>query len=155
MAAAPTVLDGADGVTAALGTHLGHSDWLVVDQARIDRFAAATGDDQWIHVDAERARAESPFGGPVAQGTLILALTNLFLPQIVEVRGFAMGVNYGVDEVRLPAPVPAGSSVRGGAELIAVDPVKGGIQTTMTVTVEVDGRSEPACIARALSRYLF
>jgi acyl dehydratase len=150
-----TVLDGVEAVRGAIGTHLGHSDWLVVDQERIDRFALATGDHQWIHVDDERARAESPYGGPVAHGLLILALTNLFLPQIVEVRGFAMGVNYGVDEVRLPVPVPAGSSVRGGAELTAVDPVKGGIQTTMTVAVEVAGGPEPACVVRALSRYLF
>jgi len=150
-----TVLDGVDEVRAAIGRHLGHSDWVVVDQRRVDGFAQATGDRQWIHVDADRSRAESPFGGPVAHGLLVLALTNLFLPQIVEVRGFAMGVNYGLERVRLPAPVPVGSSVRGGAELVAVDDVAGGIQTTMTVTVEVDGGSEPACVAQALSRYLF
>ena len=152
---AQTVLDGVDEVRTAVGRHLGHSEWIVVDQDRVDRFALATGDGQWIHVDVARAEAESPFGGPVAHGLLVLALTNLFLPQIVEVRGFAMGVNYGLDRVRLPAPVAVGSSVRGGAELAAVDDVAGGIQTTMTVTVEVDGGSEPACVAQALSRYLF
>ena len=152
---AQTVLDGVDEVRSAVGRHLGHSEWIVVDQDRVDGFALATGDDQWIHVDVARAETESPFGGPVAHGLLVLALTNLFLPQIVEVRGFAMGVNYGLDRVRLPAPVPVGSSVRGGAELAAVDDVAGGIQTTMTVTVEVDGRSEPACVAQALSRFLF
>ena len=103
----PTILDGADAVRAAVGTHLGYSDWLEIDQERINTFADATGDHQWIHVDVERAKA-GPFGAPIAHGYLTLSLSNLFLPQIVEVRGFNMGVNYGVDKVRFPSPVTVG-----------------------------------------------
>jgi len=117
---ATTVLDGLDAVRAAAGKHLGYSDWLEITQDRVDRFADATGDHQWIHVDPERARAESPFGGPIAHGYLTVSLSNLFLPQVVEVRGVSMGVNYGTDKVRFPAPVPVGSRVRGGAELVEV-----------------------------------
>ena len=104
-----TVLDGPDALRAAAGTHLGVSDWLTIDQDRINLFADATGDHQWIHVDVERATA-GPFGAPIAHGNLTLALSNLFLPQIVEVRGFEAGVNYGVDRVRYPSPVPVGSA---------------------------------------------
>jgi acyl dehydratase len=150
---AKVVLDGPDALREAVGRHLGYSDWLEITQDRVDLFAEATGDDQWIHVDPERART-GPFGGTIAHGYLTLALTNLFLPQIVEVRGFAMGVNYGLDKVRFPAPVPVGSTIRGGAELRAVDDVAGGLQTLMVLTVEVEGSSKPACVVEALSRYL-
>jgi acyl dehydratase len=149
----PTVLNGVEGVKAAVGTHLGHSDWLEITQERVNLFADATGDHQWIHVDVERAKA-GPFGGPIAHGYLSLALTNLFLPQIVEVQGFSMGVNYGTGKVRFPAPVPVGSRVRGSAELVSVDDVPGGIQTTIVVTVEVEGSPKPAVVAEALSRWL-
>jgi acyl dehydratase len=152
-AMAATVLDGVDAVRAAVGTHLGYSDWLEIDQERIDLFAAATGDDQWIHVDPVRA-AEGPFGATIAHGYLTLSLTSLFLPQIVEVRGFSMGLNYGTAKVRFPAPVPVGSRVRGGAELTAVEDVPGGIQTTMVVTVEVEGGAKPACVVESLSRWI-
>ncbi len=96
-----TVLHGPDGVRAALGTHLGVSEWLEITQERVDQFAEATGDFQWIHVDVERAKA-GPFGGPIAHGYLTLSLSNLFLPQIVEVQGFSAGVNYGTGKIRLP-----------------------------------------------------
>jgi acyl dehydratase len=151
---AQTVFESLDEVRAAVGRHLGWSDWLTIDQARVDLFAEATGDHQWIHVDPERAARESPFGGPIAHGYLTLALSNLFLPQIVEVRGVSAGVNYGTGRVRFPAPVPVGSRVRAGAELTAVDEVPGGVQTTMTITVEVDGAAKPACVIESLSRWL-
>jgi acyl dehydratase len=148
-----TVLDGIEQVEAAVGHHLGYSDWLEVTQARIDEFADATGDHQWIHVDPARA-AKGPFGGPIAHGYLTLALSNLFLPQIVDVRGFSSGVNYGVDKVRFPSPVPAGARVRGGAALLAAAAIAGGVQTTMRITIEVEGSAKPACVVDAVSRYL-
>jgi acyl dehydratase len=148
-----TRIDGIDGLRAVLGTHLGYSDWLVIDQERIDTFAQATGDHQWIHTDPERA-ATGPFGATIAHGYLTLSLTNLFLPQIVDVRGFSMGVNYGTDKVRFPSPVVVGSRVRGGAELVSVDDVPGGVQTTMRVTVDIDGGSKPACVVDSLSRFI-
>jgi acyl dehydratase len=151
---AQTVFESLDEVRAAVGRHLGWSDWLTIDQARVDLFAAATGDHQWIHVDPDRAARDSPFGGPIAHGYLTLALSNLFLPQIVEVRGVSAGVNYGTGRVRFPAPVPVGARVRAGAELTAVDEVPGGVQTTMTITVEVDGAGKPACVIESLSRWL-
>ena len=151
---AATVLRGLQEVRAATGRHLGHSDWLEVTQERVDRFAGATGDFQWIHVDAERAAADSPFGGTIAHGYLTLALTNLFLPQIVEVQGVSMGLNYGLDRVRFPAPVPVGARIRGGAELVDVADIEGGVQTTMHLVVEIEGSDKLACVAVALSRFL-
>lgn len=150
---AETVFEGIDDVRAAVGSHLGFSDWTEVTQDRVNLFADATGDHQWIHVDVDRATAESPFGGPIAHGYLTLAMTNEFLPQVVEVRGVSMGVNYGVDKVRFPSPVPVGARVRAGVDLVAVEDVTGGVQTTMRVTVEVEGTDKPACVVDALSRF--
>jgi acyl dehydratase len=147
------IIDGLDQLRAAEGTHLGYSDWLEIDQDRVDKFADATGDHQWIHVDVERAKRESPFGGPIAHGYLTVSLSNYLLPQIVKVQGISMGVNYGVDRIRFPAPVPVGSRVRAGAELLEVTEVAGGVQTKMLITVEVDGGDKPACIIEALSRF--
>jgi len=141
-------------VRAAVGTHLGYSDYTEVTQERVDQFADATGDHQWIHVDVERAWAESPFGGPIAHGYLTLAISNELLPQILEVRGVSLGVNYGVDRIRFPAPVPVGSRLRAGAELVDVSDVKGGIQTLVRITLEVEGGTKPVCIIDSLSRYL-
>lgn len=149
-----TVLDGLDAVRAAEGTHLGRSPWLLVDQGRVDRFAEATGDHQWIHVDPERAAADSPFGGTIAHGYLTLSLTNGLLPQVVEVRGVSMGLNYGTNRVRFPAPVPVGSRVRVAADLTEVVDVPGGVQTTMTVTVEIEDGDRPGCVVEVLSRFL-
>ena len=137
---------------SAVGEHLGYSDWLEMTQDRIDRFAEATGDHQWIHVDPERARG-GPFGACIAHGYLTLSLVNLFLPQIVEVQGISMGVNYGSDRLRFPAPVPVGSRIRGGGELTRVEEVKGGVQATIRVTVEVEGQDRPACVVETISRY--
>jgi acyl dehydratase len=146
------VIEGLDGVRQAVGQHLGWSPWLELTQERIDQFAEATGDHQWIHVDPERA-ADGPFGATIAHGYLTLSLVNQFLPQVVEVRGMAMGVNYGLNRVRFPAAVLVGSRLRGGVELTAVDEVAGGVQTTMVVTVEIEGAERPACVAEIISRY--
>ena len=151
---AQTVFESLDEVRAAVGTTLGTSDWFEVTQDRVDQFADATGDHQWIHVDVERATRESPFGGPIAHGYLTLSLTNLVLPQVLEVRGVSLGVNYGTGKVRFPAPVPVGGRVRGTAELAACDEIAGGIQTTIVVTMEVEGGTRPACVVESLSRWL-
>src|SRR6058998_3524821 len=127
--------DGIDDLTRAIGTHLGYSSWITVDQERIDTFARATGDHQWIHVDPARA-ADGPFGAPIAHGYLTLSLSNYFLPQVVEVRGISAGINYGVDKIRYPSPVTVGAKVRAGVQLAAVTEVPGGIQTTMIITIE-------------------
>ena len=150
---AETILNGIDEVRAAVGTHFGYSDWITITQDRVQRFAEATGDHQWIHVDVERANA-GPFGGPIAHGYLTLSLSNYFLPQIVSVEGFAMGINYGTGKVRFLSPVRVGARVRGGAELVSVDDVAGGIQTMMRITIELEGSEKPACVIESLSRYL-
>jgi acyl dehydratase len=147
------IINGLDELRAAAGTHLGYSDWLEVDQERVNRFADATGDHQWIHVDVERANRESPFGGPIAHGYLTMSLSNYLLPQIIEVQGISMGINYGVDKVRFPAPVPVGARVRAAAELMEVTEVAGGVQTKMLITIEVEGGDKPACAIEALSRF--
>jgi acyl dehydratase len=151
---AQTTFQGIDEVRAAVGRHLGWSEWVTITQEQVNTFADATGDHQWIHVDPERATAESPFGGPIAHGYLTLSLTNLFLPQVVEVRNVSLGVNRGTGKVRFPAPVPVGSRLRGGVELVAVDDVAGGIDTTMVITVEREGSDKPVCVVESLSRYL-
>jgi acyl dehydratase len=147
------IVEGLDGLRAAVGTHFGYSDWIEVDQERVNRFADSTGDHQWIHVDVERAARESPFGGPIAHGYLTMSLSNALLPTVVEVRDISMGVNYGVDKVRFPAPVPVGSRVRAGVELVEVIEVGEGVQTKMVITMEIDGGDKPACVIEALSRF--
>ena len=150
---ATTVIDGVDGLRAAAGDHLGHSDWLEVTQARIDLFADATGDHQWIHVDPARAAA-GPFGAPIAHGYLTLSLISHFVPQVLEVKGIAMGINYGINKARFPAPVRVGSRLRAGVELVTVEDVAGGVQATSRVTVEIEGNEKPACVAEIVSRYI-
>jgi acyl dehydratase len=126
---------------------------MEVTQQRIQLFADATDDQQWIHVDPERAK-QGPFGAPIAHGYLTLSLVNRFLPEIVEVRGISMGVNYGADRIRFPAPVKVGARIRGGAELIAVENTKdGGVQAKIRVTVEIEGSERPACVVDTISRY--
>ena len=148
----PTVFESPNDLAKAVGQPLGHSDWLEITQERIDRFAEATGDHQWIHVDPERAK-QGPFGAPIAHGYLTQSLVNLFLPQIVEVRGISMGVNYGADRLRFPAPVPVGSRIRGSAELLEVEEIKGTVQAKIRVTVEIEGSDRPACVIDTISRY--
>jgi acyl dehydratase len=148
-----TVIDHPTDLLALVGTELGTTDWAEVDQNQVDLFASATGDRQWIHVDVERARAESPFGGPVAHGYLTLSLVNLFLPRLLEVRGAAMGVNVGLDKVRFPSPVPVGSRIRGRGTVTEASEQRGGVQVTVRVTIEVEGGSKPACVADTVSRF--
>ncbi|MGH8987025.1 MAG: MaoC family dehydratase [Acidimicrobiales bacterium] len=135
-----------------VGSHLGYSDWVLVDQGRIDRFADATGDHQWIHVDPERA-AQGPFGTTIAHGFLTLSLVPLLLAQVVRVEGVALGVNYGCNRVRFPAPVPAGSEVRVGASVASAEEVPGGIQVVLDVTVEIRGADKPSCVAQLVVRH--
>jgi acyl dehydratase len=142
-----------DAVKQAVGQHLGYTDWMVVDQDRINRFADATGDHQWIHVDPEKAKS-GPFGATIAHGYLTLSLTNLFLPQLITVEKLSMGINYGVNKVRFPTPVTVGSRIRGGAEILECDEVPGGVQAIIKVTVELEGSSKPACIVENVTRYL-
>ena len=149
---AQTTVDGVEGVQSLVGQHLGYSDWVTITLEQVDRFADATGDHQWIHVDPERAAKESPFGGPIAHGYLTLSLLPMLTPQIVEVTGFRMGVNYGTEKVRFPSPVPVGSRVRAGATLDSATPIDGGVQMSMTVTVEVEGASKPSMVATTVSR---
>src|SRR5690606_25809535 len=127
-------------------------DWLAIDQQRINLFADATGDHQWIHVDPERA-ATGPFGKTIAHGYLTLSLANLFLPQLLEVQNFSMGVNYGCDKVRFPAPVPVDSRVRGRGEIISTEEMKGGVQVVVRITIEVEGSDRPACVVDTISRF--
>ncbi|MDP4916262.1 MAG: MaoC family dehydratase, partial [Haliea sp.] len=125
---------------------------LEIEQRRIDLFAEATGDHQWIHVDPERA-AKGPFGKTIAHGYLTLSLANLFLPQLLQVSNVSMGVNYGCDKVRFPAPVPVGSRVRGCGEIVTAESVKGGVQVVVRVTIEVEGSDRPACVIDTISRF--
>ena len=136
----------------AVGQHLGYSDWLEITQDRIDTFADATGDHQWIHVDPERAKA-GPFGACIAHGYLTLSLVSMFLPQVVQVQGVRMGINYGTDRVRFPAPVPVGSRIRAGGELVKVEDVKDAVQATVRVTIEIEGGQRPACVVDTISRF--
>jgi acyl dehydratase len=148
-----TVFASPKDLAAAVGRPLGTSDWLEITQERIDRFAEATGDHQWIHVDPVRA-AQGPFGRTIAHGYLTQSLVNHFLPQIVEVRGISMGVNYGADRLRFPAPVPVGSRVRGRAELVEVESTKdGAVQAKFRVTVEIEGGDRPGCVIDTIARY--
>jgi len=136
----------------AQGSHLGYSDWLEIDQARIDLFADATGDHQWIHVDPERA-ANGPFGKTIAHGYLTLSLANQFLPEIMRVDNVSMGVNYGCEKVRFPAAVPVGSRVRGGGEVVSAKEIKGGVQVVVRMTIEIEGGDRPACVIDTISRF--
>ncbi len=137
---------------SAVGEQLGHSDWLEIDQQRVNLFADATGDHQWIHVDPEKAK-DGPFGQCIAHGYLTLSLVNLFLPQIIDVQGISMGVNVGCERIRFPAPVPVGSRIRGVGELVSADEMKGGVQSVVRVTVEIEGSEKPACVVDTISRY--
>jgi acyl dehydratase len=150
----PSVIPSVSALKDWVGRKLGPSDWVAVEQSRIDAFAEATGDHQWIHVDPERAKRESPFGGPIAHGYLTLSLAPALLPQIVRVEGVRMGVNYGVEKMRLPAPVPSGARVRLSGEIKDVREMPGGgARVTIGMTFEVEGGAKPACIADAIYIY--
>jgi acyl dehydratase len=140
-------------VPGLVGQELGSSDWREVTQEAVNLFADATGDHQWIHVDVERATKESPFGGPIAHGYLTLSLLVPMLAQVLVVSDTAMGVNYGLNRLRFPSPVPVGSKVRASATLKQVEEVTGGLQLTLSVTVEREGADKPVCIAEPVYRY--
>lgn len=149
-----TTFDSAEAVLGAVGQQLGASDWLEITQARVNLFADATDDHQWIHVDPDKAK-DGPFGACIAHGYLTLSLVSRFLPQIVTVK-MKMGVNYGCDKVRFPSPVTVGSRIRGRGELIAAERTRdGGVQAAIRVTVEIENSERPACVADTLSRYYF
>jgi acyl dehydratase len=149
-----TIFETADEILAAVGQRLGESEWLQVDQRRIDLFAEATGDHQWIHVDPVRAAA-GPFGACIAHGYLTLSLASYFLPQIVQINNMKMGVNYGCDKIRFPAAVRVGARLRGVGELVRAETVGEGVQATIRVTVEIEGEQRPACVVDTISRYYF
>ena len=134
------------------GTKLGPTEWLAIEQDRVNGFADVTGDHQWIHVDVARAK-DGPFGGTIAHGYLTMSLVNYFLPQLIEVRGFAHAVNVGADRLRFLNPVKVGSRIRGVGEIVSVEEVKGGIQSVVRVTVEIEGQDKPACVVDTISRY--
>ncbi|MEU2454391.1 MaoC family dehydratase [Streptomyces sp. NPDC012765] len=152
--AEPRVFTSAEELHAGVGEPLGPSAWLEVDQKRIDLFADATGDHQWIHVDPERA-ADGPFGSTIAHGYLTLSLLPSLVPQVMRVEGMRMGLNYGTNKVRFPAPVPVGSRLRATAVITEVAEAGGGVQVTATVTVEREGGDKPVCVAESVSRYYF
>jgi acyl dehydratase len=151
--AGPTVVHGLDGLRALADTELGASRWLAITQYRVDTFADATDDHQWIHVDVERAK-RGPFGGPVAHGYLTVSLVVPLFSQLLDVQVVTMGVNYGLDKLRFPRPVPVGSRIRLHGRLGAVQDVGGaGVQVDVDFTVEVEGSEKPACVGRAVYRY--
>ena len=137
----------------AKGEHLGYSPWRDITQPQVNLFADATDDHQWIHVDPERA-AESPFGGTIAHGYLTLALLPVFMTEIFSIGGLTMGINFGLNKVRFPSPVKVGARVRGGAELTDLKNSPAGKLATVKMTVEVEGRKRPACVAETLSLYV-
>jgi acyl dehydratase len=148
-----TVVDTFSELTPLIGADLGKSSWLEVDQDRINMFARATDDYQWIHTDPERAK-DGPFGQTIAHGYLTLALLIPLWAELLEVREATTKVNYGLGKVRFPAPVPAGSRVRLRAKLAAVDPVPGGVQVTVDAIMECDGLAKPVCVAQPIFRFL-
>ena len=146
------VINGLEELRASVGEHLGYSEYQVITQDDIDRFAALTGDDQWIHVDQERA-ASGPFGGTIAHGLLTLSLAPRLARDVYQIQGMKMGVNYGYDKIRFPAPVPVNSKVRLGAALGSVHAVTGGVQVGITFVWEIAGAPKPACVAEMVLRY--
>ncbi|MDQ3587687.1 MAG: MaoC family dehydratase [Actinomycetota bacterium] len=152
---AAVTVDGIDDLTELVGQTIGPSDWRAVDQELIDSFAEVSGDHQWIHVDAERAKGESPFGTTIAHGNLTLSMIDGFRQQLLETGGFRLRVNYGWNRVRFPAPVPVDSRIRASVEVASVDDVGDGWhQIAQRWTVEVEGSQKPACVAESVGRAL-
>ncbi|MEN9803096.1 MAG: putative 3-hydroxyacyl-thioester dehydratase [Actinomycetota bacterium] len=145
------VIKGIEGLKEAVGQHLGYSEYLEITQDRVNTFADATGDHQWIHVDVEKAKS-GPFGGPIAHGYLTLSLGPMLYPTVVRVEGFSMGVNYGANKVRFPSPVPVGAKVRLGVKLLEVEEIPNGAQMTMEFTFECEGAPKPSCVAEIIFR---
>ena len=149
-----TTVKGIDTFHDLVGTHLGYSTWHRIDQEQINLFAEATGDHQWIHVDPERAKG-GPFGTTIAHGYLTLSLAPALLGEIMVVEGMSMGVNYGCNKVRFPAPVPVGSNLRLGLAVAEVEDVKGGVQVVLDLTFETEGAAKPSCVAQVVYRYFY
>jgi acyl dehydratase len=148
-------VDGIEGLRGLIGEPVGPSEWREVTQPMIDSFAELSGDDQWIHVDVERAARESPFGTTISHGNLTLSMIDGFRLALIESTGFKLGVNYGWNKVRFPAPVPVGSRVRANAEVVSVDDVGGGwFQVVTRFTLEVEGSDKPCCVAESVGRAL-
>ena len=145
------VITGVEGLKSNVGQHLGYSEYLEITQERVQQFAEATGDFQWIHIDVERAKS-GPFGRPIAHGYLTLSLGPMLYPTVVRIDGFSMGVNYGANKIRFPSPVPVGSRVRLGVKLLEVEEIANGVQMTMEFTFECEGSSKPSCVAEIIFR---
>jgi len=151
---AQRIIDGIQGLKGLIGQEVGASDWFEVTQSRINAFADATEDHQWIHVDVERAKTDSPFHSTIAHGFLTLSLLPHLVSQAVKVQGdFKMGINYGLNRLRFVSPVPSGSHVRARLVLQAVEDVSGGFQITWSATCEIEGGTKPALVAEWLVRY--
>ena len=148
------IFHSAEELRAAAGREAGPTDWITVEQSRVDAFADSTDDHQWIHVDPARA-ASGPFGTTIAHGYLTLSLVNFFLPDLVRVEGGKMGVNYGTNKVRFPAAVKVGARIRGRAQVLEATDVPGGVQIVVRVTIEIEGGDRPACVADTISRFFF
>lgn len=148
-----TRFTGAADAKARLGQEIGVSDWMPIDQERVNAFADVTGDRQWIHVDVERAKRESPFGGPIAHGYLTLSLLAKFAQECIAVDGIRLAVNYGLNRVRFASPVLVGSRVRARFVLVEVDDIPGGLQLVWQAVIEIEGGDKPACAAEMVSRW--
>lgn len=146
---------GIDDARAKLGQEIGISDWLLIDQERVNDFARVTGDQQWIHVDVERAKRESPFGGPIAHGYLTVSLLARFAQECIAVEGIKLAVNYGLNRVRFASPVKVGSRVRARFVLAGVEDIAGGAQMLWQATIEIEGGEKPACVAEMVTRWYF
>ncbi len=144
------VFDDIGSFTAAVGEHLGYSEWMVIAQDRVDAFAEATGDHQWIHVDAERA-ATGPFGSTIAHGFLTLALIPSLGGKLFQLEGITMGINYGTNKVRFPQPVPVGARIRAGVEVLEATPGRQGMQVVWKYVIEIEGLDKPACVAETVT----
>jgi acyl dehydratase len=140
-----------DSLPALAGREIGVSDWLTIDQARITRFAEATGDRQWIHLDAERAKKELPGGKTIAHGYLTLSLIPALIQGLLKIEGLTRGINYGADKVRFTNMVPEGSRVRARQKMVSVAPRGGGLQLVSEITIEIEGEKRPACIAETIA----
>jgi acyl dehydratase len=150
--ATPSMIRGAEGLRSLVGQFVGYSDWVEIDQERVNQFAEATGDHQWIHVDVDRAARESPFGAPIAHGYLTLSMGPALFATVVQVEGFDYGVNYGCNRVRFTAPVAVGSRLRVGVTLVSVQDIPNGVQTCFQLQFETEGSERPVCVAEVVGR---
>ena len=148
-----TIINGIDELKSKVGAHLGYGPYLEITQERVNEFAQATGDHQWIHVDLDRAKA-GRFGGPIAHGYLTLSLGPMLAEQVYRIEGLTMGIDYGTSKVRFPSPVPVGSMLRLGVTLLAVEDVAGGVQAAFEYVFEVEGAPKPSCVAHVIFRLL-